>query len=332
MQRLILVVITSFALAMALGPIIIPWLKRMKFGQTINELGPESHKKKQGVPTMGGLIFAIPIIIVPLIFSFSGMRFSMLWVAILGTAGFGLIGFVDDLIIIKKRRSVGLTPRQKMIPQFVVAIAVSVWAYMNPDIGSSLRLPFTQNEWNLGWAFIPLMSLLLVFTVNSSNIMDGVDGLLAGCSMIDFATTALIVMAFAVGLKGDLQNDYLDIMLFSGACAGALLGYLRYNSHPASVIMGDVGSFVVGGALSMICLTTRLSLILPIIALAMYISSGSVILQVAYFKKTKGKRILKMSPLHHHLELSGMPETRIVSTYMIGTAALCLLTLLWVAV
>jgi phospho-N-acetylmuramoyl-pentapeptide-transferase len=327
MQRLIWTVLISFLAAIALGPVLIPWLKRMKFGQTIYELGPESHKKKQGVPTMGGIIFLIPMLVVTLIMSEGNSRWDYLPVALIATLGFGLIGFVDDFIKVRKKRSLGLTPMQKIVPQVMLSIAFSVWAYTEPSIGSKWIVPFTTIEWDLGIWYIPMMVFVMVATVNSSNLLDGLDGLLSGCALIDFITLALILMLLAAsGAPG--SGNLTNLMLFSGATAGALLGFLRYNSYPAGVFMGDVGSFTIGGALVAVTTLTRLSLLIPIIALAMVMSSLSDIIQISYFKATHGKRVFKMAPLHHHFELSGMPETRIVSMYMIVTALLCLVALL----
>lgn len=327
MQRLIWTVLISFLAAIALGPVVIPWLKRMKFGQNVYDLGPESHKKKQGVPTMGGIIFMIPMVAVPLLMSQGESRWQYLPVAVAATLGFGLIGFVDDFIKIKKKRSLGLTPWQKIVPQLVLSIAFSVWAYTEPSIGSKWIVPFTTIEWDLGIWYIPMMVFVMVATVNSANLLDGLDGLLSGCALIDFITLALILMLMAAaGAPG--QGNLQNLMIFCGAAAGALLGFLRFNSYPAGVFMGDVGSFAIGGALVAVTTLTRLSLLIPIIALAMAVSSLSDIIQVSYFKATHGKRVFKMAPLHHHFELSGMAETRIVSMYMIATALLCMLALL----
>lgn len=327
MQRLIWTVLLSFLAAIALGPVVIPWLKKMKFGQTIYDLGPQSHKVKQGIPTMGGVIFALPIVVLSLAMSYPETRWDFLLVALVSTVGFGLIGFVDDFIKVSKKRSLGLTPMQKIVPQVVLSIALAVWAYSRPEIGSKWLVPFVNAEWDLGWFYIPVMVFVLVGTVNSANLLDGLDGLLGGCALIDFLTMALICMLLAGGAIAEGGN-MANLMIFCGAAAGALLGFLRFNSYPAGVFMGDVGSFVIGGALVAVAMLTRLSLLLPVIALAMVMSSVSDIIQVGYFKLTHGKRVFKMAPLHHHFELSGMPETRIVSMYMIVTALLCLVALL----
>ena len=303
----------------------------MKFGQTIYELGLESHKVKQGTPTMGGIIFAVPMIIVPLIMSYKNPMGTFLPMALISTLGFGAVGFVDDYIKVAKKRSLGLTPKQKTIPMIVLSLALSVWAFFTPEIGSKLIVPFFNVEWDLGWFYIPVMMFILIGTVNSANLLDGVDGLLSGCSLINFATMAIICMSLAA-LSTPADNNTLNVMILCGAAAGSVLGFLRFNTYPASVFMGDVGSFTIGGALVAVMMVTRLSLLLPIIALAMMVSSLSDIIQIGYFKYTKkktgvGKRVFKMAPLHHHFEKSGMPETRIVSMYMTVTVLLCLVAL-----
>ena len=327
MQRLIWTVIAAFAMAIVLGPIVIPWLKKMKFGKEIYELGPQSHKKKQGTPQMGGVIFAVPALIAALAFSYGDSRWDFLLIALVSALGFGLVGFVDDWIKIRLHRAEGLTPKQKLLPQIVLSAGLACWGYFHPQIGASLTVPFFGAEWNLGWLYIPVMMFVLVGTVNSANLLDGLDGLLGGCSLFDFATMALVCVAMAAVNPANADN-LLNVAIFAGAMAGALLGFLRYNSYPARVFMGDVGSFFIGGALAGMALVTRLSLLLPVIALAMMVSSLSDIIQIGYFKLTHGKRVFRMAPLHHHFELGGMPETQIVTMYYIVTAVLCLLALL----
>lgn len=325
MQRLIWCVILAFAIALALGPVVIPWLKKMKFGQNIYELGPATHKVKQGTPQMGGIIFMGAMVLVPVILHRPGTSWKYLPVSVICILGFGLIGFVDDFIKIKMKRSLGLTPRQKIIPQLVLSIGLAVWAYY--EIGTKLSIPFTGVEWDLGWLFIPFMVFVLVGTVNSANLLDGCDGLLAGCGMIDFITLALIALLMFQSETGEQADGLYNLMLVCGACVGSLLGFLRYNSHPANVFMGDSGSFAIGGAIAAVTLCTRLTLLLPIIGFGMMTSSLSVIIQRIYFKLTHGKRIFRMSPLQHHFELSGMPETHVVSMYYIVTTILCLIAL-----
>jgi len=327
MQRIIYTVLAAFFMALILGPIMIPRLKRMKFGQTINDLGPQSHKVKQGTPTMGGIILAVPALIAALIFVVPGADIQIILMPFICMLGFGAIGFVDDYIKVKKKRSLGLTPKQKLVPQIILSIGLGVWAYLHPMIGSSLVVPFFGVEWNLGWFYIPVIAFVLVGTVNSANLLDGLDGLLSGSATIDFASMALICALLAVANPG-MEKEYLFTAVFAGAMAGGVMGFLRFNSHPASVFMGDVGSFAIGGALVGIMLVTKLSLLLPLIAFTMFVSSLSDIIQIGYFKKTHGKRIFKMAPLHHHFELSGMAETKIVAMYNIVTLVLCLVALL----
>ena len=234
---------------------------------------------------------------------------------------------MDDFIKVKLKRSLGLTPKQKLVPQIVLSIGLAFWAYFTPSIGSSLTVPFFNVEWNLGWFYIPAMVFILVGTVNSANLLDGLDGLLAGCSMIDFITMMLICLTMALA-DGANSANLLNTAIFAAAMVGALMCFLRFNGYPARVFMGDVGSFFIGGALVGMAMVTRLSLLLPIIAVAMFVSSLSDIIQITYFKRTHGKRVFKMAPLHHHFELSGIPENRIVTMYYIVTAALCLISML----
>lgn len=331
MQRLIWAVIAAFAIALVIGPFVINWLKKLKFGQTIYELGPKTHQKKQGTATMGGVVFAIAAPIAALAFAYKDQRMDFLAMCLVSAFGFGMVGFVDDFIKVKLKRSLGLTPMQKIVPQFLISLGIALWAYFNPDIGSAWTVPFANVQWDLGIFYIPVMVFVLVGTVNSANLLDGMDGLLSGCSLFDFVTMALICVAMAAGVED--SGNLLNVAIFAGAMAGALLGFLRFNAHPARVFMGDVGSFFIGGALVGITTMTRLSLLLPIIALTMMASSLSVIIQTSYFKYTRkktgtGQRIFRMSPVHYHFELGGMPETQVVAMYYMVTVVLCLIALL----
>ena len=332
MQRLIWAILAAFAMAMVFGPVVIPWLKRLKMGKEIYDLGPQSHMKKAGTPQMGGVIFAVPALIAGLAFAYKNEGFDYLAMVLVSALGFGLIGFVDDFIKAKWKKAEGLTPMQKTVPMLVIALGLSVWAYCTPSIGSGWKIPFTDIVWDLGWFYIPLMVFVMLGTVNSANLLDGVDGLLGGCSLFDFVTMALICVAMAAG-DSENASSLLNVAIFAGAMVGGLMGFLRFNSHPARVFMGDVGSFFIGGALVGMTTVTGNTLLLPIIALTMMVSSLSVIIQTTYFKYTRkktgtGKRIFKMSPLHHHFELSGMPETQIVTMYYLVTVVLCLIALL----
>lgn len=332
MQRLIWAILAAFAMAMVFGPVVIPWLKRLKMGKEIYDLGPQSHMKKAGTPQMGGVIFAVPAVIAGIAFAYMNDGLEYLAMVLVSAVGFGAIGFADDYIKAKFKKAEGLTPMQKTVPTLVISLGVAIWAYLNPTIGSGWKIPFTDIVWDLGIFYIPLMVFVMVGTVNSANLLDGVDGLLGGCSLFDFATMALICVVMAAG-DPENASSLLNVAIFAGAMVGGLMGFLRFNSHPARVFMGDVGSFFIGGALVAMTTVTGTTLLLPIIALTMMVSSLSVIIQTTYFKYTRkktgtGKRIFKMSPLHHHFELSGMPETQIVTMYYLVTVVLCLVALL----
>ena len=329
MTSFALCAVVSFAVAMAIGPGCLKWLKKLKFGSTENALGPQSHQTKSGTPVMGGVIFFVPIALIAL-----GLlvfyREATLAMALLTTVCFAAIGFADDYIKLSKKRSEGLTPRQKMIPMLGLSLALSVWAYLTPGIGSGLIVPFSGAVWDIGIFYIPVMTFVLVATVNSANLLDGVDGLLSSCAGVDFLALGAVCLSLAAGAAQGESMAHLG--LFCGACFGGVLGFLRFNTHPARVFMGDGGSFTLGGAVVAVAMITRTSLFLPFIALAMFVSSLSDIIQVGYFKYTKkktgtGRRVFRMAPLHHHFELGGMDETRIVWMYTAVTVLMCLLTL-----
>ena len=321
MQRMMITAILAYVIGVILGKLLLPVLYKLKFGQNIYELAPEAHRKKQGTPIMGGLIFAGASIAatvlahggaVPLM---QNMALAMILMA-LGNMG---IGFADDMTKIRGGRNAGLTPKQKIAFQTVLALAFSLYCYFHPQVGSVIRIPFLRTELDLDILYVPIMMFIIVGTTNSANLLDGLDGLCAGVSMLDFATLA--ILAGVAGFGGDLG-------VCCTAMVGGLMGYWVYNVHPAKVFMGDTGSMYIGGAVVAAAMLLRQPLILVLISFWMLMSSLSVIIQRVYFKKTGGKRIFKMSPIHHHFELCGMSEFRIVAMYMTTTVILCLITLL----
>ena len=293
----------------------------MKAGQSIKEIGPTWHMSKQGTPTMGGIFIVLGVAAAMLVFFGEISVYG--WVALLGALAYCLIGFIDDLIIVLKKRNLGLRPKQKLVAQFIFAVLIAVWAYNDPQIGSRLYIPFADTYWDLGIFYIPFTIFVIMAVTNCVNLTDGLDGLAGGVTLVNMGTYTILF--FAMGAA------YLwakDLMIFSAAMTGGILGFLRYNSYPAKVFMGDTGAFFLGGGIAMIAIISRLQLLIPIMGL-MYVLSGlSCVLQVASYKLRNKKRIFKMAPLHHHFELSGVHETKIVSTYMIVTLVLCLLTLL----
>ena len=323
------IVIISFLTTLLMGILLIPWLRRLKLGQTVRDDGPKSHLSKSGTPTMGGILFLVPLIAISLALPKGNQDFVL--AAVLATIGFGLIGFVDDYIKVVKKRSLGLRAYQKIISQLVVAVALAVYAYNNEFIGSSVVIPFVGTEWDLGILYIPAAVFIIISTVNSFNLTDGLDGLCSGITLIVSATLSIIItaawrLADRQGMTWLAQN-YQNLIIFSAALTGGCLGFLRYNSHPAQVFMGDTGSLGLGGAVAALSILLRIPLWLPIFGGVYMAESISVILQVGSFK-LRGKRVFKMAPLHHHFELTGMPETRVVAMFMIAAAILCLFTLL----
>lgn len=330
MHNIIFATIVSFLVCLVLGPLTIPILQKLKFGQTIRDDGPQSHLSKAGTPTMGGIIIVLAIIVASVLFTWGDWEYTIF--AILFTLGFGLIGFFDDLIKIVKKRSLGLKAYQKIIGQFVLAIAISLYCYYNPNMGSTIYVPFFNVQWDLGVFYIPIMVIFIIGITNSVNLTDGLDGLASGVSLIVAAAFAIILM-FASNLVTQSGNIAQGIKLsnmsvFAAATAGACLGFLRFNSNPARLFMGDTGSMALGGALCAMSMAYGLEILLLIMGFMFVLSSISVILQVGSYKLRHGKRVFKMAPLHHHFELLGFPEQKIVSMYMIITTILCLLCLL----
>ena len=322
MQRMMLTLLLAFAVGCLLGKLLLPVLHKLKFGQNIYELAPEAHRKKQGTPTMGGLVIAGAAIVAALVANDYAQPFSqnMLLAMLLMAFGNLCIGFADDMTKIRRGKNGGLTARQKMFFQTILALAFSAYCYFHPQVGSVIKVPFLRVEWDLGILYIPIMMFIIVGTTNSANLLDGLDGLLTSVSMVDFATLAVI--AGAAGLGG--------VGVGCAAMCGGCMAFLMRNAYPAQMFMGDTGSMFIGGAVVAAAMLLRQPLILVLIAFWMLMSSVSDIIQITYFKATHGKRVFKMAPIHHHFELCGMHEVKIVAMYMVTTAALCVLTLLGV--
>ncbi len=334
MQRMILALLLAFALMLIIGPRVLPLLRKLNFGQTIYELGPQSHKVKKGTPIMGGLMFAFATVAAALVFhqgAWNGIWDFTLVSCVLALLSM-LIGFADDYIKAVKKRSLGLTGWQKIAGQVIVSASFSAYCYFHPQVGSSIIVPFFNVEWNLGIFYIPLMTLVVIFMINSANLQDGMDGLLSTVTVIGSAAWGLVAvfMLPAAALLGTAaySDGLYNIGIFALALTGACMGFLRFNRYPAMVFMGDTGSMFIGGATVAMAMLLRQPLLMVLIAFTMVMSSVSVILQRIYFKLTHGKRIFKMSPIHHHFELSGYSETQVVALYAIVTGILSLVALL----
>jgi phospho-N-acetylmuramoyl-pentapeptide-transferase len=306
-------VIISFLVSVVLCPIIIPFLRKLKFGQTEREYGPESHLKKNGTPTMGGLVILASILITSLIYV---RKFPDIIPVLFMTLGFGIIGFLDDYIKVVKKRNLGLTPLQKMTLQFVVT-GIFIYYYFNViDMDTTIRIPFTDDLGFAmpGWLFVIFVFIVVLGTVNGVNFTDGLDGLASG-------VTAIVATFFTIAA---LMLDQSNLTPITGAVVGSLLGFLLFNTYPARVFMGDTGSLALGGFVASIALMLKIPLFIVIVGLVYLIEVISVIMQVTYFKLTHGKRIFKMAPIHHHFELCGYSETQVVAGFSVVTALLCL--------
>ncbi|MBQ2932160.1 MAG: phospho-N-acetylmuramoyl-pentapeptide-transferase [Clostridia bacterium] len=321
MVKILMIIVISFIVAAISGLFLIPFLHRLKFGQEIREEGPKWHKKKSGTPTMGGFIFIIAALVgvVSGIFinGISEYQEDIMAVAamFLAALGFGLIGFLDDYIKVILKRNLGLRAGQKFSLQFLVALIFSVWAAASGLVDTGIVVPFTQKTLELGFIiYIPFTILVMLAAVNSVNLTDGLDGLAGFVTL--FVCLFYMISANAIKLP--------TVAVFAAATVGGILGFLIYNKYPAKVFMGDTGSLFLGGAVSAMAIFMKNPLVLLLVGFVYVAESLSVIIQVAYFKKT-GKRIFKMSPIHHHFEMCGWSEKKVVAVFSAVTIALCLI-------
>ncbi len=309
----ILAFAAAFVLALIAGPICIPFLRRLKFGQTVRDDGPQTHLKKMGTPTIGGLIFLIPITLVALYYS---QRYPAIIPILIATLGFAVVGFVDDFIKIVKKRKDGLYAGQKTFMQLIVCVAFAFYVMRYTDAGTSIVIPFTSIIIQ-PWLYFLFIVAFMYFFSNAVNLTDGLDGLCAGVTLV-------VAIFFTIYSLTNAELGYIKV--FSAAIAGGCLGFLAFNIHPAKVFMGDTGSLALGGALTAIVVMMRIPLILVIVGGIYLIEAVSVILQVASFKLT-GKRIFKMAPIHHHFELMGWKETKVVAVFIFVTVILSIVSL-----
>ncbi len=316
------ILLLSFGVTVILSLIIVPILRKLKIGQIEREEGPQSHLKKQGTPTMGGIIMIIVIIVLGIFFYWDYNKdqqevatalFPLIGVAV----GFGLIGFIDDFKKLVLKNTKGLSPKAKMLGLLVVSVAYTIVLVKVFNIGTDIYIPFVKEYITLPiWLYIPFAVLVMLATTNAINLTDGIDGL--STSVTTIMLTCLTVISILIGVK--------EVTIFGVILIGACLGFLLFNLNPAKVMMGDTGSLMLGGAIAGIALYLKMPLLLLIIAIVPIIETLSVMIQVAYFKKT-GNRVFKMTPIHHHFELSGWKENKIVSVFSLVTLIFCVIGL-----
>ncbi len=311
-ERLVLAAGLALIITLVLSPFLIPVLRILKFGQNVRDDGPKRHLKKAGTPTMGGIIFLVGIIVSALITAEKPTSLEM--VTLVGiTLGFGLIGFIDDFIKVVMHRSLGLRAYQKLIGQFGLAF-ILMWVSVHwLGRGTDVAIPFTSIHLELGWFYYVLISMVIVLMVNAVNLTDGLDGLAAGSTMI--SGIAYVVIALLAAVHGVAVLAYeTDMAVFAAALVGGTLGFLRFNTYPARIFMGDTGSLALGGALASLAVLTKSEFVFIVIGGLFAAEALSVIIQVFSFQTT-GKRIFLMSPLHHHFELVGWSEWKVVIVF-----------------
>lgn len=316
MENTINIILITLILTLASGKIILPILKNRHIGQSIRQEGPKSHYEKAGTPTMGGVIFLIPVLIMTIIF----LPFSKeTLILLISTFGFGLIGFIDDYKKLVLKQNLGLTAKQKIVLQFILSIVISVLSFItNKETITLLRIPFIDYNLNVGFLGIPIMMFILIGVSNAVNLTDGLDGLASSVSLPVFIAFAIIASSLT-----SLENRNYALIIFA-----SLLGFLIYNSNPASVFMGDTGSMAIGGAVGALALNLEIPIFLVILGGVYVMETMSVIIQVLSYKFRNKKRVFLMSPIHHHYELKGYKEPKIVTSFTVVSTILSLVTLL----
>jgi phospho-N-acetylmuramoyl-pentapeptide-transferase len=328
--RIIYAAVTAFLIAFVLTPWLINKLQAIKLGQQVRDDGPRTHLAKSGTPTMGGILIVFAVVLSTLLWA--DLTNKYVWVVVLSTLGFGLIGFTDDYLKFMKARSKGLTAAQKVMAQFAIAAMAGLVLYTLPAYSTKLSVPFFKNfNPDLGWLYVPFVVLVIVGASNAVNLTDGLDGLAIGPVMI--ATMAYTIVVYMAGHK--IFSDYLlipyvegagEVGVFTAAIFGASLGFLWFNTYPASVFMGDVGSLPLGAALGTVAVISKHELLLILVGGVFVIEAVSVIFQVVSFK-SRGKRIFLMAPIHHHFEMKGWEEPKVVVRLWIIAILLALLSL-----
>jgi phospho-N-acetylmuramoyl-pentapeptide-transferase len=328
--RSIYATITALLLSFMLGPWLISKLSALQWGQRVRKLGPESHYVKEGTPTMGGVLILFAIVVPTLLWA--DLTNLYVWLTILVTVGFGIIGFVDDLLKVRLKNSEGLSPRQKMFWQVVLSLGVALILFFYPPFQTTLAFPFFKGlNPDLGWLYIPFAMLVIIGASNAVNLTDGLDGLAIGPVIIAAGTYLLFAyLAGHANLASYLQINNVqgagELAVLCGAMVGAGLGFLWFNTYPAQVFMGDIGSLSLGGAIGTIAVITKQEIVLMIVGGIFVMEALSVIVQVTSFR-LYGKRVFRMAPVHHHFELKGWPEPKIIVRFWIVSIILALIGL-----
>ena len=329
--RTIYASLTAFLICFLLGPWMIRKLSEMQIGQYIRDDGPTTHFDKAGTPTMGGTLIIVSIVVSILLWS--DLTNFFVWITLFVVVGYGLVGFVDDYLMLVKKRSKGLGVRSKLVLQAILALIAGFLVYISPDFSTQITIPFFKNvSPDFGWGYIIFAAFVIVGASNAVNLTDGLDGLAIGPVII--AATTYMIFAYVAGhvkIANYLQINYVsgsgELAIFCGAIAGAGLGFLWFNAYPAQIFMGDVGSLSLGAFLGIVAVITKQEILLALVGGLFVIEALSVIFQVSFFKMTSGKRIFRMAPLHHHFELKGWPEPKVIVRFWIIAIALALLAM-----
>lgn len=329
--RAIYASLTAFLICFVLGPWFIRKLREMQIGQYIRDDGPQTHLKKAGTPTMGGTLVIFAIAVATLLWT--NLTNFYVWILLMVTISYAGIGFIDDYLMQVKKRSKGLSARSKLVLQTLIAVMAGVLVTSRPDFDTQVTVPFFKNiSPDLGWGYVIFATFVIVGTSNAVNLTDGLDGLAIGPVVIAAAT--YMIFAYVAGnvkIADYLQINYVagsgEAAVFCSAMAGAGIGFLWFNAYPAQIFMGDVGSLPLGGALGTIAVITKQEILLVLVGGLFVIEALSVIFQVGYFKATKGRRIFRMAPLHHHFELKGWTEPKVIVRFWIIALALALLAM-----
>ena len=329
--RTIFASITALLICLIVGPWMIRKLQDMQIGQQIREDGPQSHLTKKGTPTMGGVLIILAVVISTLLWT--NLSINYVWLVLLVTGGYGLIGFIDDYSKLAGKSSKGIPGKTRLVAEIIIALFVSAILYLKPDFNLQVTIPFFKTILpDLGWGYVLLSTFIIVGAANAVNLTDGLDGLAIGTVIICFATYILFAY-FAGNVK---VSSYLrvvhisgagELAVFCGALVGAGIGFLWFNAYPAEIFMGDVGSLSLGGALGTVAIITKQEILLAIVGGIFVVETFSVIFQVGYFKISGGKRILRMAPLHHHFELKGWAEPKVIVRFWIISILLALMAI-----